>query len=67
MRLVAKTVGKVVLEITTKEIELNGFDSLWDKIRKIYKTKEYKIDSIYKSSDNDELIFIELISNRIKK
>jgi hypothetical protein len=61
MRLVAKTMEKVVIELTTNEIEKNGFDHHWDKIRRMYKVEEYDVDSIGASRDNDKLIFIELI------
>ena len=67
MRLVAKTMEKVVLEITAKEIETNGFDFHWDKIRRIYKTEDYEVDSIGESRDNKQLIFIELISKKSRK
>lgn len=64
MRLVAKTMEKVVLEITVKELETHGFDYHWDKIRRIYKAKDYGVDYIGKSHDNDQLVFIELISKK---
>jgi len=67
MRLVAKTMEKVVLEITTVEIETNGFDFHWDKIRRKYKAEDYEVDSIGESRDNKQLIFIELISKKSEK
>jgi hypothetical protein len=61
MRLIAKTMEKVVIELTTNEIEEKGFDFFWDKIRRTYKTEEYDVDSIGESRDNEKIIFIELI------
>ena len=65
MRLVAKTMEKVVMEVTTNEIEDKGFEYFWDKIRGVYKVEDYDVFSIGKSKENENLIFIELIS--IKK
>jgi len=67
MKLVAKTMEKVVIELTTSEIERNGFDYHWDKIRRMYKAKDYSVDSIGESHDNDKVIFIELISKKSTK
>jgi len=67
MRLIAKTMEKVVIEITTNEIEKKGFEYFWDKIRRTYKTEEYDVYSIGESHENEKIIFIELISNRLHK
>ena len=67
MRLVAKTIEKVVIEITTNEIENKGFDFFWDKIRRTYKVEDYEVHSICASKDNDKIIFIELIHNGLSK
>lgn len=62
MRLVSKTVKRVVIEVHTFEVENNGFDYVWDKIREVYKIGDYNIFTIEKSKDKS-LIFIELSSN----
>lgn len=67
MRLVAKTMEKVVIEVTTNEIENKGFEHFWDKIRRTYKSEDYEVDSIGASHDNEQLIFIELISKKSRK
>lgn len=67
MKLVAKTMEKVVIEITTNEIELKGFEFFWDKIRRTYKEEDYDIHSIGAIKENDKIIFIELISKRLPK
>jgi len=67
MRLVAKTMEKVVIELTTDEIEKNGFEFFWDKIRRTYKVEEYDVDSIGESRDNEKIVFIELISKKSSK
>lgn len=66
MKLVAKTMEKVVIEVTTNEIENKGFEHFWDKIRKTYKTEDYEVDSIGASHDNEQIIFIELSNKKIK-
>jgi len=66
MRLVAKTMEKVILEITTKEIEQKGFDFHWDKIRRTYKKEDYEVHSIG-SHDDEKIIFIELIAKRLQE
>jgi hypothetical protein len=67
MRLVAKTMEKVVIELTTSEVEKTGFDYHWDKIRRMYEAKKYDVDSIGVSKDNEQVIFIELISKKSHK
>ena len=67
MKLVAKTMEKVVIELTTNEIESNGFEYWWDKIRRTYKVDEYDVDSIGASHDNEKIVFVELISKRSQK
>lgn len=66
MKLVSKTMEKVVIELTTNEIESNGFEHWWDKVRKTYKAEEYDVDSIGASHNNEKIIFIEL-SKKSKK
>lgn len=67
MKLVSKTMEKVVIELTTNEIESNGFEHWWDRIRRTYKAEDYDVDSIGASHNNDKIIFIELISKRPRK
>lgn len=63
MRLVIKTTRKVIIEVHTKEIESNGFDYIWDKIREVYKIEDYDVFTIEKDKENT-LIFIELATNK---
>jgi hypothetical protein len=67
MKLVSKSIEKIVIELTTNEIESNGFEHWWDRIRKTYKAEDYDVDSIGASHSNDKIIFIELISRRLRK
>lgn len=62
MRLVFKTMKKVVIEVHTKELEDNGFDYIWDKIREVYKIENYEVFTIEKDKKNT-LIFIELVAS----
>lgn len=61
MKLVTKTLSKVVLEIKNSEIKTRGFESIWDDIRKLYSKKQYDIDNVG-SQGNDDVIFVELKS-----
>lgn len=67
MKLVSKTMEKIVIELTTNEIESNGFEYWWDKIRRTYKSEDYDVDSIGTSTNNEKIIFIELISKAPRK
>jgi hypothetical protein len=64
MKLIMKTMEKVVLEVTSSEIENNGFDSIWDKIREVYPTKKFEVFSISADTKSDEVIFVELVPKR---
>jgi intein-encoded DNA endonuclease-like protein len=66
MRLILKTMEKVVIEVHTKEVENDGFDFLWDKIRDVYKMDKYEIFNIEKDK-NKTLIYIELIPLKEKE
>jgi len=67
MKLVAKTVGKVVIEVTTNEIEKKGFEFFWDKIRRTYKVEDYDVHSIGASKEEEKIIFIELVSKKLQE
>jgi hypothetical protein len=66
MRVVQKTLEKIVLEVTSKEIDDEGFDAIWDKVRKVYSTENYDIYAIRVSEKNEDIIFIELVNKKIK-
>ncbi|MFA5068227.1 MAG: hypothetical protein WC466_09395 [Candidatus Izemoplasmatales bacterium] len=59
MRLILKTTQKVVIEVHTKEIESEGFDYLWDKIRNTYQVEKYEIFNIEKNKDKS-ILYVEL-------
>lgn len=67
MRVVQKTLEKIVLEVTSKEIEDEGFDTIWDKVRKVYSATDYDIYAIKVSEKNEDIIFIELLNKKIKE
>ena len=67
MRVVQKTLEKIVLEVTSKEIEDEGFDSIWDRVRKVYTEENYDISAIRVSERNEDIIFIELLNKKIKE
>ena len=64
MKLVTKTLSKVVWEIKDSEIKRRGFLNIWDDIRKMYPVDEYDMDNIGPQG-NEDLIFIELKSKKI--
>jgi len=69
MRLVAKTLNKVIIEVTETEIKNKTFDFIWDRIRKVYHREKFDIFSIYSVENNEfnfpveKIIFIELTCN----
>lgn len=65
MRLIAKTIEKVVIGITSKEVKDMGFDYHWDKIRGVYSDEKYLVESIGASPDDNQLIIIELTLNSL--
>jgi len=65
MRLIAKTMRKVIIEVHTKEVEDNGFDYIWDSIREVYKIEDYDVFTIEKNKENT-LIYVELATNKEK-
>ena len=66
MNLILKTMEKVVLELTTMEIEQRGFEFHWDRVRRAYPADKYIVDSIGASKDNAKIIFIELVAKRLR-
>lgn len=66
MKIVAKTMGKVVLEVTTREIEELGFDFLWDRTRGVYSAEDYDVHSIGSHNKNDKIIYIELVAKKLR-
>lgn len=66
MRVVQKTLEKIVLEVNSKEINNEGFDNIWDKVRKVYSSDDYDIHAIKVSEKNEDIIFIELVNKKLK-
>ena len=63
MKLILKTMEKIVIEIHSVEVENDGFDFLWDKIRNVYKVEKYEIFNIEKDKKN-KIIYVELIPSK---
>jgi len=57
MRLIAKTMNGVILEVTNKEMMDNGFDGVWDSIREKYPESEYETEDI---ANDDFNVIIKL-------
>ena len=60
MELVQKTLEKIVISVTSKEIEKKGFDFIWDKVRDAYSVNKFEVLSISADQKNNNIYFIEL-------
>jgi len=58
--------NKVVIEVHKAEIEKNGFDFIWDRIRKVYKIKDFDVFSVEHDKKTGSLVFVELITKKYK-
>ena len=65
MELIQKTIEKIVISVTAKEIEKNGFDFIWDKIREAYAVGKFEIFSIAADKKNNDIYFIELAPKKM--
>ena len=60
MELIQKTLEKIVISVTASEIEKNGFDLIWDKVRDAYDINKFDVLSIAADQKNNNIYFIEL-------
>ena len=60
MQLVQKTLEKIVISVTAREIEKKGFDQIWDKVRDAYSVGKFDVLSIAADKKNNNIYFIEL-------
>ena len=60
MQLIQKTLEKIVISVTAREIEKKGFDYLWDKVRDVYAVNKFDVLSITADQKNNSIYFIEL-------
>lgn len=60
MELIQKTLEKIVISVTASEIEKNGFDLIWDKVRDTYEINKFDVLSIAADKKNNNIYFIEL-------
>lgn len=60
MKPVHKTLKTIVISVTAKEIEKEGFDHLWDKVRSLYSAEKFEVLSIAADKKNNNIYFIEL-------
>ncbi len=67
MKVVQKTLEKIVLEVTSKEIDDEGFEAIWDKIRKVYTADLYEVYAISFDKNNEDILFIELLYKKLKE
>lgn len=67
MNIITQTVTKVVIETTREEIQEIGFDELWEEIREQFPRSQYSVFSIDGKPNDDELIYIELISKSLEE
>lgn len=60
MEFIQRTLEKIVISVTSKEIEKEGFDFIWDKVRSAYSVNKFDILSIAADKKNNNIYFIEL-------
>lgn len=60
MELVQKTLEKIVISVTAREIDKQGFDFIWDKVRAAYDVNKFDVLSIAADKKNNSIYFIEL-------
>lgn len=60
MQLIQKTLEKIVISVTSREIEKQGFDFIWDKVRDAYSISKFEVLSITADKKNNNVYFIEL-------
>jgi hypothetical protein len=60
MELIQKTLEKIVISVTAREIEKKGFDFIWDKVRDAYVVNKFDVLSISADKNNNNIYFIEL-------
>ena len=60
MKLIQKTLEKIVISVTGIEIEKKGFDFIWDKVRETYSINQFEVLSISANKKSDNIYFIEL-------
>ena len=66
MKVVQKTSTKIVLEVQKEEIDRDGFDGIWDRVREWYSAEKFDVFSISKDKGKDGVFFIEL-KNKIEE
>lgn len=64
MELVQKTLEKVVISVTAREIEKKGFDFIWDKVRDAYAVHKFDVLSISADKKNNGIYFIEMAQKK---
>lgn len=60
MELIQKTLEKIVISVTAREIDKKGFDFIWDKVRDAYSVSKFDVISIAADKNNNNIYFIEL-------
>lgn len=58
MKVISKTLNKIVIEITSRELKKSGFDQLWDDIREIYPESIYETEKIKQTNQGKIMTII---------
>jgi len=58
MKVISKTLNKIVIEVTSKEYSNKGFDRIWDEIREIYPDAIYTTDEIRNANQGRAMTII---------
>ena len=58
MKIISKTLNKIVIEVTSREYSNKGFDRIWDEIREIYPDSFYNTDEIRNATQGRAMTII---------
>lgn len=59
MKVIEKKIDRVVIELTSEEINRLGFDKIWDDIRQVYPVQKFEIENI-EENHNGKIYLINL-------
>jgi len=59
MKIVTRTPKKAIIQVKKEELEINGFDFVWDEIRKLFPEQTFKLFQLDDNKEED-CIFFEL-------
>jgi len=58
MKVISKTLSRIVIEITSQELNKKGFDCIWDDIREIYPENIYETEKIKQTNQGKVMTIV---------